>query len=275
MNQLLSLSLAASLSLSGIVCCAPAMAAQPAAPAPADRLEEGLGCMVTVVLPALQSVSDKASADAAVTKLEQAIPHLQLITHVLTAELTPEEERRYLPVIAPRMKQLLAQLDTCCRLSAEMLSSKPQAYGSERLALALTALLDTFMYEQGQSDTKGRTLPQDVPLALAEADAQVAAMHALLASLERLQSPEAVAAELPAIREQIAKLRALQQGLADSTRWSRTQLFLIMQRMKQRGGEASTDLGKCVAHLMGLEPSCYGSAELEALLGSLINSPAQ
>ncbi len=235
-------------------------------------LEESLGCMLTVVLPALEGVNDRASAEAAVSKLEQAIPNLQLITHVLTAELTREEEALYLPIIAPRMKELLSQLDTCCRLSAEMLCSKPQAYGSERLALALTSLLDMFMYEQG-SEGKGRTLPQDIPLALAEADAQVAAMHALLASLERLQGPESVEAELPAIREHIGKLRALQQGLADTTRWSRTELFLIMQRTKQRGAAATTDLGKCVARLMGLTPSCYGSAELEELLHSLINNP--
>ncbi len=244
----------------------------PVQPASAAALEDSLGCMLTVVLPALEGVQDRASAEAAVTKLEQAIPDLQLITHVLTAELSREEEALYLPVIAPRMTELLAQLDTCCRLSAEMLCSQPQAYGSERLAFALTGLLDTFMDERGLPG-KVRTLPQDIPLALAEADAQVASMHALLASLERLQSREMVEAELPAIREQIAKLRSLQQGLADSSRWSRTQLFLIMQRTKLRGAEATMDLGRSVARLLGLSPACYGSTELETLLNALINTP--
>ncbi len=267
-NKLFLTLLAAGCCLTAPLCAAPAATAQPAPLPSADKLEESLHYMVSVVLPSLEAISDKASAEAAVVKLEEARPHLLLITHVLMDELSREEESLYLPIVAPRLSQLLAQLDTCCRLSAEMLSSKPQAFGSERLAHALTGLLDTFT-TGGESSTQ----PEDIPLALAEADAQIAAMHALLASLERLRDAATVAQELPTIRAQMDSLRAIQQGLADSSRWSPTQLFLIMQRMKQRGAEVSTDLGKSAAHLMGQSPSCFGSAELEELLGSLINSP--
>ncbi len=236
------------------------------APLLASELEESLTSLERVVLPALRSARDEASADTAADELEQAAPHIQLLSHILVDDLSLEEQKVVLPMLAPRMQQLLGQLDSCCSLSAELLSLKPAALGSARFAQALTGLLDLLM-----GSTAGTTRAEDVPLALAEADAQIAAANALLASLERLQSPDAVERELPSIREQLGKLRSLQQALGNAQRWSKTQLFLIMQRTRARGTVVFSDLGKCTARLMGLTPPCYGSAELETLLAELLN----
>ncbi len=247
---------------------------QPApAPAPATTLTPPLVAELTAsldslereVLPALRSARDEASADTAAAQLEEAAPHIRLLAHILVNDLSVEEQKVVLPMLAPRLKQLLSQLDSCCSLSAELLSLKPSALGSARLARALTGLLDCLM---GAPD--GTTTPEDVPLALAEADAQIAAAGALLASLERLQDRNAVERELPTIRRQLEELRSLQLALSDNQRWSKTQLFLIMQRTRVRGAAVFSDLGKCTARLMGLTPPCYGSAELEALLTGLI-----
>ncbi len=218
-----------------------------------------------VVLPALLSVRDEASAEAAAAQLENAAPHIRRLAHVLVDDLSVEEQRVLLPMLAPRMQQLLSQLDSCCSLSAELLCQKPAALGSERLAHALTTLLDSLM-----GVPAGTTTPQDVPLALAEADAQIAAASALLASLERLQNSDDVARELPTIHEQFGELRSLHRALSDNQRWSKVQLFIIMQRTRERGTPVFADLGKCTAMLMNLTPPCYGSAELEALLTALL-----
>ncbi len=245
---------------------------QEGAPAPlAPGLAESFDSLEKAVLPALRSAQDRASADAAALQLELAAPHLRQISHVLVDELSPEEEQQVLPLLAPRMQPLMAQLDDCCRLSAALLSDKPAAYGSELLTRALASMLDTLMGVPPGSE-EGRTAPAGIPLALAEADAQLAAASSLLASLERLQSAEAVERELPSIRAQLEELRALQRALADSSRWSKTQLFLIMQRTKVRGAEIIADLGKCTSRLMGLTPPCYGSVELEKLLTGLLNN---
>ncbi len=231
---------------------------------------KSLECMSSSVLPALEGVSDGASAEQAAAKLMEAAPQVRLLAHVLLEDLSREEQEAVLPQLAPRMKELLAQLDSCCRLSAELLSHKPSAYGSEALARALTGLIDIFMCDL-DAEGRGRTDPADVPLALAEADAQVSALNALLASLERLQELEAVERDLPAIRRQVEELRNLQRRLADSSRWSKTLLFLVMQRTRARGADAIADLGRCTARLLGLDPPCYGSAELQQILGTLVN----
>ncbi len=243
-----------------------AVGTSPAAAPLATELEESLYSLERVVLPALRSAQDEASADAAAVQLEQAAPRIQRLSPILIDDLSVEEQKVVLPMLAPRMPQLLAQLDSCCSLSAELLSFKPAALGSENFARALTGLLDGLM-----GAPAGATSPEGVPLALAEADAQIAAANALLASLERLQSREAVERELPSVRAQLGELRSLQRALADSQRWSKTQLFLIMQRTRARGAEVFADLGKCTARLMGLTPPCYGSPELEALLTELLN----
>ncbi len=240
------------------------------APITANGLEDSLNCLETVVLPALLSATDRESADAAAIRLEQSAPHIRQLAHVLVEELTPAEEQEVLPLLAPRMKGILSQLDRCCRRSAELLSDKPAACGSESLTRALTGMLDNFMGIPATA-TERRTDPAGIPLALAEADAQLASASALLASLERLQSAEAVERELPTIRKQLEELRSQQEALSDSTRWTKTQLFLIMQRTRTRGVEIVTDLGKSTAALMGLNPPCYGSAELEAILTKLLN----
>ncbi len=251
----------------------PLMAQQQVAEAPTaplvSELSESLESLEREVLPALRAARDRDTADAAAQQLEQAAPHIRQLAHILVDDLSVEEQKQVLPMLAPRMKQLLAQLDSCCSLSAELLSLKPSALGSERFALALTSLLDTFMGVPANATT-GRTAPEDVPLALAEADAQIAAASALLASLERLQDRDAVDRELPSIREQINELRSLHRALSNPQRWSKTQLFLIMQRTRARGAEVIADLGKCTARLMGLELPFYGSAELEELLSGLI-----
>ncbi len=249
------------------------MAQQADAPAPAvdsasalaDELTVCFDCLERSVLPALRSVRDEASAEVAAAQLEQSAPHIRRLTHILMDDLSVEEQKVVLPMLAPRMQQLLSQLDNCCSISAELLTLKPAALGSERLALALTGMLDSLM-----GAPTGTTTKEDVPLALAEADAQLAAASALLASLERLQDRDAVERELPTIRKQLEELRSLQGGLSDSQRWSKAQLFLIMQRTRARGAGVISDLGKCTARLMGLTPPCYGSAELETLLTELL-----
>ncbi len=234
-----------------------------------SELAESMSCLEREVLPALRSARDEQSADAAAGQLEQAIPHVRLLAHILVEDLSIEEQKVVLPMLAPRMKQLLGQLDSCCSISAELLSRKPAAFGSAHFATALTSLLDNLMGESAEPAAK-RTSPEDIPLALAEADAQLAAASALLASLERLQSRDAVERELPTIRRQLEELRSLQQGLSGPQRWSKTQLFIVMQRTRARGAEVIADLGKCTARLLGLTPPCYGSPELEALLTGLI-----
>ncbi len=236
-------------------------------PAPlASEVHESLNSLERTVLPALLSARDEESAAAAAEQLEKAAPHIRQLSHILVDDLSLDEQKVVLPMLAPRMQQLLSQLDSCCSLSAVLLSQKPVALGSERLARALTAMLDNFM-----GDPAGTTSADDIPLALAEADAQIAAASALLASLERLQDRDAVERELPTIRQQLEELRSLQHALSDSQRWSKTQLFLIMQRTRARGAAPIADLGKCTALLMGLTPPCYGSAELEALLTELLH----
>ncbi len=249
-------------------------AATPAAAPFAAELARSINSLEMVVLPTLRSARDEESADAAAAELEQVAPQIRQLALVLAGDLTPEEERQVLPLLAPRMKRLLSQLDNCCRLSAEILSRKPAAYGSERFAAALTDVLDTFMGVPAGAPS-GRTNPADIPLALAEADAQLAAAVSLLASLERLQSREAVDRELPTISQQLNDLRALHRDLSDPQRWSKTQLFLIMQRTRTRGTAIITDLGKCTARLMGLNPPCYGSAELESILSGLLGHTQQ
>ncbi len=234
-----------------------------------SELTESLNSLERTVLPALRSARDEASAEAATLLLEQAMPHIHQLAHILVDDLSAEEQKVVLPMLAPRMKQLLGQLDSCCSLSAELLSYKPAALGSERFAHALTNMLDSFMGVSPEATT-GRTAPEDIPLALAEADAQIAAASSLLASLERLQDKDAVERELPTIREQLDELRSLQHALSNTQRWSKTQLFIIMQRTRARGAAVFTDLGKCTARLMGLTPPCYGSSELEALLTELL-----
>ncbi len=246
---------------------------QPPAANIADELARSIDSLENTVLPALRSAHDQQSADAAALRLQNVQPHVQRLAHVLVEDLSIEEQEQVLPLLAPRMKQLLAQLDTCCRLSAKQLSIKPAAYGSEMYAQALTDMLDSFMGVPAGAEN-GRTNPADIPLALAEADAQLAAASALLASLERLQSRDAVDRELPTIRRQLDELRSLHAALSDTQRWSKTQLFLIMQRTRTRGNEIVTDLGKCTARLMGLNPPCYGSSELESLLTGLLGSGA-
>ncbi len=231
-------------------------------------LTESLESLEREALPALRSARDEASAHAAAVQLEQAIPHIRLLMHILADELSVEEQKVVLPMLAPRMTQLLGQLDSCCSMAADLLCLKPAAHGSERLATTLATLLDTFM-----GAPAGTTTPQDIPLALAEADAQLAAASALLASLERLQSPDAVERELPTVQKQLEELRSLQIALSDTQRWSKSQLFLIMQRTHTRGAAIMVDLGKCTARLMGLTPPCYGSPELETLLNELIQQP--
>ncbi len=243
--------------------------ASPAVPL-VSELSDSLNSLERVVLPALRSARDEQSAEAAAEQLEQAAPHIHRLAHILVDDLSLEEQKQVLPMLAPRMQQLLSQLDICCSMSAELLSLKPSALGSERLARALTAMLDCFMGVHHDAAT-GRTAPDGVPLALAEADAQIAAAGALLASLERLQSREAVERELPTLREQLGELRSLQRDLSDSQRWSKTQLFLIMQRTRTRGSAVIADLGKCTARLMSLTPPCYGSEELETLLTELLH----
>ncbi len=228
-------------------------------------LTESFNCLERSVIPALLSVRDEASADTAAAQLENAPRHIRRIAHVLVDDLSLEEQKIVLPMLAPRMQQLLAQLDSCCSRSADLLSHKPAALGSERLAHALTKLLDSLM-----GVPEGTTTPEDIPLALAEADAQVAAAGALLSSLERLQDKDSVDRELPTIRTQLDDLRALQRALSDTQRWSKVQLFLIMQRTRERGSAVFADLGKCTALLMGQTPPCYGSAELEMLLTELL-----
>ncbi len=250
----------------------PLAAQQPAEEASAplvSELAESLESLEREVLPALRSARERESAEAAAAQLEQATPHLRQLAHILVDDLSVEEQKQVLPMLAPRMKQLLGQLDSCCSLSAELLSHKPSALGSERFARALASLLDIFMGVPADATT-GHTTPEDVPLALAEADAQIAAAGALLASLERLQDRDAVERELPSIREQINELRSLHLALSNPHRWSKTQLFLIMQRTRARGAEVIADLGKCTARLMGLNPPFYGSAELEELLSGLM-----
>ncbi len=253
----------------------PLAAQQPEAVAPTQtepivsELEESLSSLERVVLPALRSARDEATADAAALQLTQATPQLHRLAHYLMEDLSLEEQKVVLPMLAPRMPLLLSQMDSCCSMAADLLCLKPAALGSERFARALTELLDSLMGVPAGATT-GRTAPEDVPLALAEADAQLAAASALLASLERLQDCDAVERELPSIREQLGELRSLQRALADSQRWSKTQLFLIMQRTRARGTAIFTDLGKCTGRLMGLTPPCYGSTELEALLTELI-----
>ncbi len=237
----------------------------------AEQLPESLDCLERMVLPSLRAACDRESAEAAALCIDEAAPHIQRIAHVLVDDLSLEEQKQVLPMLAPRMKQVLYQLDSCCRLSANLLSSKPAACGSEHLTRSLTHMLDSFMGVSPDA-VRGRTNPEDIPLALAEADAQIAAASALLASLERLQGREAVDRELPTIRHQLNELRSLQQALSDTQRWSKTQLFLIMQRTRERGGVVVTDLGKCTARLLSMEPSCYGSGELESLLTGLLNS---
>ncbi len=240
----------------------------------ASGLADSLDCLERTVLPALRSARDRESADAAATRIEQATPHIHRIAHVLVDDLNVEEQKQVLPMLAPRMKQLLYQLDSCCRISASLLLHKPAAFGSESLTLALTRMLDSFMGVAPAAEL-GHTTPESIPLALAEADAQIAAASALLSSLERLQDREAVDRELPTIATQLDELRSLHRALSDSRRWSKTQLFLIMQRTRERGGEVVTDLGKCTARLLGMNPPCYGSSELEALLTALFNSTNQ
>ncbi len=254
----------------------PLMAQQPAAaPAPAAQLAtelaESLDCLERTVLPALRSARDRDSAEAAALRIEEAAPHLRRIAHVMVDDLSLAEQQQVLPMLAPRMKQLLYQLDSCCRLSANLLCTKPAACGSERLAAALTHMLDCLMGVPAYAE-RGHTDPESIPLALAEADAQVAATAALLASLERLQNRDAVERELPTIQQQLNDLRALHRDLSDPQRWSKTQLFLIMQRTRERGSATVTDLGKCAARLLGMDPPCYGSAELEQLLTGLLLS---
>ncbi len=253
----------------------PLAAQQPAAAAASStapivaELEDCLSTLERVVLPALRSARDEATADAAALQLAQASPQLHRLAHYLMEDLSLEEQKVVLPMLAPRMPLLLSQMDSCCSMAAELLCLKPAALGSESFACALTEMLDSLMGVPAGAPT-GRTAPADVPLALAEADAQLASASSLLASLERLQDRDAVERELPCIREQLGELRSLQRALADTQRWSKTQLFLIMQRTRVRGRDIITDLGKCTGRLMGLTPPCYGSAELEALLTELI-----
>ncbi len=246
--------------------CLPLAAQEPAPATPSvEVLTESFNCPERVVLPALLAARDEASAETAAAQLEQAVPHIRRLAHILMDDLSVEEQKAILPMLAPRMQQLLSQLDSCCSMSAELLSQKPAALGSARLAAALADLLDSLMGEPC-----GTTRAEDIPLALAEADAQIAAASALLASLERLQDADAVERELPSIRCQLEELRALHRELGDTQRWSKTQLFLIMQRTRDRGTAVFADLGKCTALLMGLTPPCHGSAELEALLTELL-----
>ncbi len=230
-----------------------------------SEVTDSLDTLERIVLPALRSVRDEQSADAAAEVLEQATPRIRQLIHFLAEDMSVEEQKVVLPMLAPRMNQLLGQLDSCCGMSAELLSHKPAALGSERLALALTGMLDCFM-----GVPQGTTTTEDIPLALAEADAQLAAASALLASLERLQDKDAVERELPTIRKQLEELRALQRGLGDPQRWTKVQLFLVMQRTRARGAAIISDLGKCTARLMDLTPPCYGSSELEELLTELL-----
>ncbi len=244
--------------------------ALPPAEAPAvSELSESFDCLERIVLPALRSACDEPSADAAAAQLEAAMPHIRLLAHVIADDLSVDEQRVVLPMLAPRLKQLLSQLDICCSMSAEFLSNKPTALGSERFAAALSTMLDGFMGVP-EGAASGHTQPEDIPLALAEADAQLAAASALLSSLERLQNRDDVEREMPTLREQLGELRSLQRGLADPQRWTKTQLFLIMQRTRERGAAVISDLGKSVALLMELDPPCHGSAELEALLTELL-----
>ncbi len=266
-SLLLTLAAAASLTL-------PLMGQQEAASAPpasplVSELSASLDSLERVVLPALRSARDKESADAAALRLEQASPHIHQLAHILVDDLSVEEQKQVLPMLAPRMQQLLGQLDTCCSMAAELLCEKPAALGSENFARALTDMLDSFMGLHPET-TAGRTKAEDIPLALAEADTLIAGASSLLASLERLQSPEAVERELPTIREQLDELRALHRALSNTQRWSKTQLFIIMQRTRARGAEVMADLGKCTARLMNLNPPFYGSEELERLLTGLI-----
>ncbi len=264
-SHLLTLAAALTLPLPGQEAGDAAAAEATAAAAPlASELAACFESLGREVLPALRSARDEASADDAAGQLEQAMPHIRLLAHILGDELSTEEQKIVLPMLAPRMHQLLGQLDSCCSLSAELLSLKPAALGSERLAAALTHMLDGLM-----GAPSGTTTPADIPLALAEADAQIAAASALLASLERLQSRDAVERELPTIREQLGELRSLQRALSDTQRWSKAQLFIIMQRTRARGAAVFTDLGKCTARLFDLTPPCYGSEELGALLTTL------
>ncbi len=272
MNSSLLLPLAAAVLALPLAGQQPAASIPPSGSTPAPlvtELTESLNSLEREVLPALRSACDEASAEAAAVRLENAAPHIRLLAHILVDDLSVDEQKEVLPMLAPRMQQLLAQLDSCCSLSAELLSNKPAALGSERFARALTAMLDSFMGVPQGAET-GRTNAEDIPLAIAEADAQIAAAGALLASLERLQDRDAVERELPTIRRQLEELRALQRDLSDTQRWSKTQLFLIMQRTRARGAAVIADLGKCTALLMGLTPPCHGSAELEALLTELL-----